>query len=270
MVEWKLGGVEFGWPVAMVVVILALFLRSSIVIGLAYMWVRYSKFARRHRVYRLPYRRRQIAREIRAGVLVILTDATVVFFSLLYGVITLQTNPGPAITAFSFLVAFLWAEVWFYAIHRAFHDRRFYWIHRQHHVAKVADPVTAISFSVIERLIFIGGLVGFLGLLSLLVPLSRPGILSFGVVAYVANVLGHLNVEIVPAWFAKSRIGGMFYTPSYHSMHHARYHGHYGLYTTVLDRWLNTYFEDYPAIYDRARAGEGLEQLNETHHPGNS
>jgi sterol desaturase/sphingolipid hydroxylase (fatty acid hydroxylase superfamily) len=128
----------------------------------------------------------------------------------------------------------------------------------------VANPITAISFSIIERVIFIGGVIGFLGLVSLLVPLSRPGILSFAVFAYIANVLGHSNVEFVPARFAKSRLGGLFYTPSFHSMHHARYHGHYGLFTTVLDRWFNTYFEDYPAVYDRAVAGEGLERLNET------
>lgn len=264
MSEWTLGGADFGWPVALILVVLALLIRTSITVGLVFLWVKHSRFARHHRVYRLAYSREQILSETKAGVLVIMTDGTIVFFSLMFGIISLQANPGPAITAVSFLTAFIWAEVWFYATHRVLHGRRFYWIHRQHHVAKVANPITAISFSVIERFIFVGGFIGFLGLVSLFIPLSRPGILSFAVIAYIANVLGHSNVEFVPAWIAKSRLGGVFYTPSFHSMHHARYHGHYGLYTTVLDRWFNTYFQDYPEVYDRAVAGAGLERLNET------
>jgi sterol desaturase/sphingolipid hydroxylase (fatty acid hydroxylase superfamily) len=166
MGEWNFGGTNFGWPTALLLVMVALFARSFTIIGLASLWVKFSRFAQRHRVYRLAIRRKQVLSEIRAGVLVIVTDGTIVFFSLMFGIVTLQTNPGPAITAFSFLTAFLWAEIWFYAIHRALHNRRLYWIHRQHHVAKVSNPLTAISFSVIERLIFVGGLVGFLGLVS--------------------------------------------------------------------------------------------------------
>jgi len=188
----------------------------------------------------------------------------IVFFTLMLGIIQLAANPGWPLIIFSFLAAFLLAEVWFYASHRLLHDRRLYWIHRQHHVAKVTDPVTALSFSVLERAIFVTGLIGLLVLVSLLVPLARPGILGYAFLAYIANVIGHSNVEIVPRWIVKSRLGGLFYTPSYHSMHHARFHGHYGLYTTVLDRVFGTYFKDYPAVYERAAAGNGLTRLNET------
>lgn len=264
MGEWTFGDTVFGWPVALLLLILVFFLRSTIVIGLAYLWIRFSRFARRHRVYRAAFAGGQILSEVKAGALVVLTDSTIVFFSLMSGIVSLQADPGAAITAFSFLIAFVWAEIWFYVTHRAMHHRRLYWIHRQHHVAKVASPVTAISFSIIERSIFIGGIVIFLGLVSQHVPLSRPGILGFAVFGYLANVVGHLNVEIVPIRFAKSWLGRIFFTPSFHSMHHARYRGHYGLYTTVLDRWFNSYFEDYPAVYDRAASGEGLERLNET------
>jgi len=40
-------------------------------------------------------------------------------------------------------------------------------------------------------------------------------------------------------------------TTVYHSLHHSRYTGNYGLGTRVLDRLLGTEWEDYERVYDR-------------------
>src|SRR2546427_5937141 len=52
------------------------------------------------------------------------------------------------------------------------------------------------------------------------------------------------------------------------SMHHARYTGHYGLFTTMLDRALGTYWDDYPEVHARAARGEGLHQRSEERRVG--
>jgi hypothetical protein len=102
MGEWTLGGANLGWPVTFALVILALFIRSTITVGSAFLWVRYSRFAQLHRIYRLAYPKEQILSEIKAGVLVVLTDGTLVFLSLMFGIISLQKDPGPTTTALRF------------------------------------------------------------------------------------------------------------------------------------------------------------------------
>src|SRR5690606_5712092 len=42
---------------------------------------------------------------------------------------------------------------------------------------------------------------------------------------------------------------------TFHAMHHARYTGHYGLFTTVLDRVLGTAWDDTPEVQARAARG---------------
>jgi sterol desaturase/sphingolipid hydroxylase (fatty acid hydroxylase superfamily) len=49
----------------------------------------------------------------------------------------------------------------------------------------------------------------------------------------------------------------------FHARHHARYQGHYGLFTVVLDRWFGTAFQDYPRVHALAREGQGLVRLGE-------
>ena len=43
----------------------------------------------------------------------------------------------------------------------------------------------------------------------------------------------------------------MLTTTTYHSLHHSRYTGNYGLGTRVLDRIFGTEWEDYERLYDR-------------------
>ena len=44
-------------------------------------------------------------------------------------------------------------------------------------------------------------------------------------------------------------MGKMLTTTTYHSLHHSRYTGNYGLGTRVLDRIFGTEWEDYERLY---------------------
>jgi sterol desaturase/sphingolipid hydroxylase (fatty acid hydroxylase superfamily) len=245
---------------------LFLVFRSAIVLGLAFAWIRFSAFAKRRRILRLPYANGQIWSELKAAVPVVALDAVVVVAVVSAGLLPLgETTWRTALLTFGLM--FAWFELWFYATHRLLHTPRFYWIHRQHHTAKVVDPLTSLSFSLIERLILLAGAVGFAIMLARIIPLSAAGLMAYGLTNYVLNVLGHSNVEIFPRWFTRSWIGRLVITPTYHALHHARYRGHYGLFTSILDRAFGSIFPDYEHVQERASAGNGLTRQGERVEP---
>jgi hypothetical protein len=45
-------------------------------------------------------------------------------------------------------------------------------------------------------------------------------------------------------------------------MHHARYNGHFGLFTQVLDRVCHTVWRDYEKVQERAAHGQGLDTFH--------
>lgn len=223
-------------------------------VGLGFLVARLPSSARL-RVYRVTAPANQLLRQLKPALLVVALDAALIFvFRAAFHDRFVGTGWISFVATFAWMfVAF---EAWFYASHRLLHTKRFYRFHAQHHVAHVVDPLTSLSFSVVERAVLMVGALG-LGLLgTMIMPMSDLGMLSYVAVNYALNVLGHSNVERLPRT-------ALFYTPTFHAMHHARFEGHYGLFTTVLDRVFGTAWADYPQVHARARAGLGLERLGE-------
>jgi sterol desaturase/sphingolipid hydroxylase (fatty acid hydroxylase superfamily) len=94
-------------------------------------------------------------------------------------------------------------------------------------------------------------------------PVTLAGVMAYILTNYALNVFGHGNTEWLPERFVRSWAGRLFFTPTFHALHHARYQGHYGLFTPMLDRWLGTAFDDYEQVHARAREGAGLERIGE-------
>jgi sterol desaturase/sphingolipid hydroxylase (fatty acid hydroxylase superfamily) len=160
---------------------------------------------------------------------------------------------------FSFLatlaLAFVWAEIWHYVSHRAMHLKSLHWIHAEHHKSHVNSPLTAISFSFSEKLIFDAGYLGLLALVDLAVALNFYGIAAWYIGYLVINSFSHANFEFRPADYNRF-LGKVITSTTYHSLHHSRYTGNYGLGTRVLDRMLGTEWEDYERLYTRVTADE--------------
>lgn len=221
-----------------------------------------TRWAERWRVYRRELAPGQLRREALAAAGVIACDALLVWMFRYFH--------GPRLAPFSVQVALLtyaWMyvgfEVWFYVTHRLLHTPLLYRFHAQHHVAQVTNPLTSLSFSLVERLVLMGGSIGMLLLAMEIMPVTNAGIMGYLLTNYLLNVLGHSNTEWFPSRFVSSWAGRIFFTPTFHAMHHARYKGHYGLFTVLLDRWLGTTFPDYPRVHARARAGQGLVRMGE-------
>lgn len=233
--------------------------RSTVITGAVMRWLG-TPFAMARRVYRRAYSQGQWSSELRAALKVVAFDAVVLSLVRHYELLHLA-RPSLGNAALSFALTFVWYELWFYASHRALHTRWLAPLHAQHHTAKVMHPLTSLSFSLVERAILQVGALGFVALASRHLPLSAPGVVGYFFLNYVLNVLGHSNVELMPAGFVATAPGRVFITTTFHAMHHARYQGHYGLFTRVLDRAFKTEFRDYPAMHGLATRGEGPERL---------
>jgi Delta7-sterol 5-desaturase len=168
---------------------------------------------------------------------------------------------------YSLVTATIWAEIWHYGSHRAFHIRRLHWIHREHHKSHLNSWLTAISFSFSEKLIFDLGFLGVLAVLDHWFGLNVFGIATWYIGYLVINSFSHGNFELKSQHYNRW-LGKAITSTTYHSLHHSRYTGNYGLGTRVLDRVFRTEWEDYERLYDRVSTEKRpLKRLSEKVQP---
>jgi lathosterol oxidase len=195
-------------------------------------------------IYDLPIGSKQIKRELKNSIHAPI-HAVILGVFLYFGFFK---NTTLLSLAGSLLVTIVWAEVWHYGSHRAFHLSALHWIHVEHHKSHLNSAFTAISFSFTEKLIFDLGLVGPLAVLDRFVSLNFFGIAAWYIGYLVLNSFSHANFELrsYNRW-----VGMVLTSTTYHSLHHSRYTGNYGLGTRVLDWIFNTQWDDYDLVYDR-------------------
>ncbi len=164
---------------------------------------------------------------------------------------------------YTFLIVFVWTEIWHYFSHRAMHHKALLFIHREHHKSRITTPLSSISFSFLEKFLFSFGIIVPVAFLSWIMPISFYGIFAYYLFYFVTNALGHSNIEIREPGYTRTWIGKVINTPAYHAMHHARYVKNYGLITSTLDRMFNTMWEDYDKVQSRAASDQPLTKLSE-------
>ena len=200
----------------------------------------------RRTIYDLPIGTEQIQRELRNSL------HTPIHAVILAALLYLGCFRGAGWTSFlvSTAATTVWAEIWHYASHRAFHLRPLHWIHVEHHRSHLNSPLTAISFSFWEKLIFDLGLVAPLLVVDRFVGVSFYGVAVWYIGYLTINSFSHANFELKSAGYNR-RLGRLITSTTYHSLHHSRYTGNYGLGTRILDRLFKTEWEDYERLYDR-------------------
>lgn len=154
-------------------------------------------------------------------------------------------------------------QVFYWFLHRAMHAPSLLFLHRWHHRSQVTTPLTGQSVSPGEALGWAVGFVGLPWVFSLITPLSFWGWVGYLAFNTFGNIVGHSNVEPTApiaatraaTWFANAFV--------YHSLHHARWNGHYSFQAAFMDRLFGTEWKDWPALYARIIAGKPLASLKE-------
>jgi len=197
-------------------------------------------------IYDLPIGPDQIKRELRNS-LHAPTHAVILAIFIYLGCFE---STGWLSFVYSALMTTVWAEIWHYASHRAFHLRPLHWIHLEHHKSRLNSCLTAISFSFAEKLVFDLGLLGPLAIVDHYIGLNVFGIAAWYIGYLIINSFSHANFELKSKDYNRW-LGQVLTSTTYHSLHHSRYTGNYGLGTRVLDRLFKTEWDDYEALYDR-------------------
>lgn len=228
-----------------------LLLASVAVLGhvMAVFWMSVEKYEvdlSRDKIYDLPIKDPQVRRELKNSIHSPL-HAIILGIALWYGAFDNRTLFS---FVYSLALTALWAEIWHYFTHRAFHWKSLHWIHAEHHKSRLSSPFTALSFSLTEKLVFSIGIIGVLMIADLALNLNFYGVGGWFIVYLAVNSFGHANYEIRSAGYMKLK--GKYITSTvYHALHHSRYTGNYGLATRLLDQWFGTEWPDSEAVYDQ-------------------
>jgi sterol desaturase/sphingolipid hydroxylase (fatty acid hydroxylase superfamily) len=214
------------------------------------------------RIYNVQHSQEQLKEELKNSFLTSPLHACLIGLAIYIGFLKDHETTWLNFT-YTFVIVFIWTEIWHYFSHRAMHHKSLLWIHREHHKSKITTPLSSISFSFLEKFIFSVGIITPVAALSLVMPISFYGIFAYYLFYFITNTLGHSNMEIRDPEYARSWIGKIINTPTYHAMHHARYVKNYGLITSTLDRMFNTMWEDYDKVQARAASNEPLQKLSE-------
>ena len=236
------------WSVQLGLIFSVLSLRALILAGGSSLWLRFPKWAADKKIIKGKNEFKNYLTQITKGFLILFFDTSVAVLLIQTGVF--RFSPAGFISSVAtVLLLFVWVEIYFYYSHRLLHHPKLFWIHRHHHQAMVMNPWTSLSFSFLERGILLFGVTLLPAIFSQWIAFPLQAYTAYFLINYIMNVFGHLNAEVVPQTFVKSSFGKFFFTPTYHALHHIRYKGHFGLFTSALDKLHGTYFKDYEAVH---------------------
>ena len=135
------------------------------------------------------------------------------------------------------VIILLLHETYYYWVHRWMHHPKvFKTVHKVHHDSLTPTPWTAFSFhpweSLLEAII--------LPVILLIVPVHFAVLGFYLLLMTVSSVINHLDIEIYPLAFQKSKLGKLFIGATHHHCHHAEFKTNYGLYFTFWDKIMGT------------------------------
>ncbi len=149
---------------------------------------------------------------------------------------------------FTWVYMFFIHDTYFYWMHRGMHHpKMFKYVHLIHHKSTNPSPWTAYAFHPLEATL--EALI--IPILAFSIPIHSHAIGWFFLFQIIYNVYGHLGFELYPKGFHKTWIGRYINTSVAHNLHHDKFHGNFGLYFLIWDRWMGTIREDYDVAYER-------------------
>jgi sterol desaturase/sphingolipid hydroxylase (fatty acid hydroxylase superfamily)/predicted amino acid dehydrogenase len=138
--------------------------------------------------------------------------------------------------------------IWYFIFHATLVEFIYYWFHRLLHVSCVyknfhsyhhksinTEPTTGLSFEFVERFSYT--------LLFSIPPLCVSLLGNNSLVTFCGYIIwfdimnegGHINFEVLPDWFHRSPLRWIFYSPTFHSIHHTKFKKNYTLFMPWCD-----------------------------------
>jgi len=245
---------------SMVFVYLVIYLMfGKVVLGL--FWTRIMNFdaLRSHRIYKVEITREQKIREMKTSWHVI-SDGVVLYLLNVLGLIHFSMDSWQNI-ALTIVVFYVWVETWYYFTHALMHKYKWlYKYHREHHLSLVVSPLSSISMSNVEKWVFYtGGWLGFMSLMSWLIPISLYGIVAYYTYHFVISLHGHSNTEASGFNSVLTRLG--MGSATSHAIHHARFNQNLGFSNMFWDKVMGTYAVDTLAMQENAISKNGTHSI---------
>ncbi len=139
-------------------------------------------------------------------------------------------------------------DLWFYSWHRLLHHPSlFRHVHAVHHRSIDVNPFTSYSFHAVEAVLLGSWIVP--AVVWLPVPMMALGVLQ--VIGLLNNVMAHLGYEFLPRWILRVPLLRWTNTATFHSLHHTRSRGNFGLHSRLWDRLFGTEIPDYEDVFVR-------------------
>ena len=196
-----------------------------------------------------------------AGNVVFLAVATFTFTATLASGITRLGTESLARGVATFGAQLVSFQVYYYVLHRAMHHRRLLRFHKWHHRSHVTTPLTGQSMSFVESCAWMVGYAAIPVAMSHVMPISFIGWAAHLAFNVLGNIVGHANVELGASG---SRMTALVANPFvFHALHHARWTGHYGFASALMDRLGRTEWGDWPLLWRMITRGRPLRSLKE-------
>jgi aldehyde decarbonylase len=174
-------------------------------------------------------------------------------FGRLQNLEIIGAEPFWYIMAWHILIHATVVEFIYYWFHRFLHIQVVYkYWHQYHHKSINTEPTTGVSFEIGERLSYT-----VLFAISPIICdyLGHQSLLAF-FLYYIAfdllNEGGHINFDVMPAWFHASPLKYVIYSPMFHAVHHTRFKRNYSLFMP----WSDILFGS--AVYSSSAQEEAL------------
>lgn len=232
---------------------------GKLIIGLLWTKVMNLNALRAHRVYQVELTSKQKRREMITSWHVF-SDGLVLYLLAYFGLIQFAADSWQNITL-TFVLFYAWVETWYYFTHFAMHKYRWlYKFHRDHHLSLVVSPLSSISMSNVEKWVFYtGGWLGFMSLMSWLLPISLYGIVAYYSYHFVISLHGHSNTEASMFNRVLARLG--MGSATSHAIHHARFNQNLSFSNMFWDKVMGTYAPDTLVMQEKAIAKNGTDSI---------
>lgn len=172
-------------------------------------------------------------------------------YTLLY--LEIDKYGAPYFIFSTFLVMMI-HDLYFYLTHKMMHHKKIYPIvHQVHHISLNPTPWAAFSFHPIEAFIQIA----WIPIVIMIVPIHFLSIAIWVMYMMLFNVIGHLGYEFFPKNFINSAFGKIFFSSTFHNMHHKRNNCNYGLYFIFWDKIFGTIHDEYETTYEQVKLNAG-------------